>query len=236
MLFVRHRGFGNVSPPHERRRDAHAAMPASSRPDPPPARSRARRLPARPSARAGSDWHAFWAAWNCGELGSIPLGPPFAPDSYPDTAAAAVEFRIGEVGDPVGAHALRRTSAPVPASWPVPPGSGLPSLGALAHAFSAAWNWARFWLIRSVAVVVAAGMSMWPSVGSGNSGSPWVRMHCENSTIFCWAAALLSGEDEPPPPGSSRWTCWRRGARRPGSRRSPAAGERAARRSQARPR
>src|SRR5580700_6018433 len=43
-------------------------------------------------------------------------------------------------------------------------------------------------------------MRMPPSVGSGNSGSPWVRMHCENLTIFCWALALLSGEDEPPPP------------------------------------
>ena len=66
----------------------------------------------------------------------------------------------------------------------------------LLHAFSAAWNrddsgfgpWPLwFW------------MRMPPSVGSGNSGSPWVRMHCENLTIFCWVLALLSGEDEPPP-------------------------------------
>ena len=30
-------------------------------------------------------------------------------------------------------------------------------------------------------------------------------MHCENATIFCWAPALLSlsGEDEPPLPGSA---------------------------------
>ncbi len=30
-------------------------------------------------------------------------------------------------------------------------------------------------------------------------------MHCENATIFCWALALLSlsGEDEPPLPGSA---------------------------------
>src|ERR1700729_2458592 len=40
------------------------------------------------------------------------------------------------------------------------------------------------------------------NVGSGNSGTPCVRMHCANSSAcrFCWA---VSGGGGPPPPGSS---------------------------------
>ncbi len=83
---------------------------------------------------------------------------------------------------------------------------GLPPLGeSFAQALLAAWNCADrgltpvTWPLRSL-----LRTSTWPSLGSGNSGTPCVRMQCENATIFCWALALLSlsGEEELPPPGS----------------------------------
>src|ERR1700691_6322655 len=76
-------------------------------------------------------------------------------------------------------------------------GLGADPAGAyLLHAFSAAFHWGDcgfgpwpFW----------PWIWMWPSVGSGNSGAPWVRMHCANSTSFCCAAALDSPDSGVPP-------------------------------------
>ena len=139
------------------------------------------------------DWHAFCAAWNCGELG---LSPPAPPALSVTLVPPPENFGSGKLGTPWWRMHSENFSA---ASCILACCAGLGAIfeGAyLLHAFSAAWNWDDsgfgpwpLWF----------SMCMPPSLGSGNSGSPWVRMHCANSTIFFWTAALVSPDSGVPP-------------------------------------
>ena len=149
------------------------------------------------------DWHAFWAAWNWGEEGSIRLGPPCLPPIRNRRRRRCWRTRGRGSSGRRGSACTARTSALVPATSPVPRARGLASLGRQLCAGLARGLELRRLRVDAghVAVVVAAVDNRWPSLGSGNSGTPCVRMQCENAMIFCWALALLSlsGEDEPPP-------------------------------------
>ena len=87
------------------------------------------------------DWHAFWAAWNWGELGSIRLGPPFLPPIRMPTPPPPENSGSGKLGTPWVRMHCENCSA-FSCTWPVRAGlGGLPPLGdSFAQALLAAWN------------------------------------------------------------------------------------------------
>ncbi len=93
-----------------------------------------------PSFPGKSDWHAFAAAWNCGELGLSPVEPPAL--SVTLTPPPEEEnFGSGKLGTPWERMHSDIFSA---CSCILACCAGLGAIfeGAyLLHAFSAAWNW-----------------------------------------------------------------------------------------------
>src|ERR1700679_3343501 len=129
---------------HRRFREGNARLPREPPPEPPhhgDHRATAT-FPGPPFGPGMIDWHAFWAAWNWGEEGSIPLGPLFLPPiRMPTPPPLRENSGSGKLGTPWGTmHCANRSAFSCNFACSAGLG-GLPPLGdSFAQALLAAWN------------------------------------------------------------------------------------------------